>query len=98
MNNLINRTQSNDPANSGFNLTDLISAFTGDRNNSQSNQGGAGFDFQGLLNQFTGNGGGGSSAAPDISNILGNLTQQAQQNQQQGGGNALAGLIQGFFK
>lgn len=95
LNNLIGKTQSNAPEDNGFNLTDLISSFTGG-NAAQSNAGGAGFDFQGLLNQVAGNGGG--NAMPDISSIINTVTQQAQQNQQQGGGSGLAGLIQGFFK
>lgn len=86
---LVSNIRSNDPAHNNFDLNDLISTFTGGNaaaDNTQTN----GFDFQGLVNQFTG----GNSSAPDLTNVINNITQRGQQ--QQGGG--FGDLIQNFFR
>lgn len=90
---LVSNTQSSDPANSGFNLNNLISAFTGSTNSQTSN----GIDFQGLIGKLGQDSN--EDGKVDLSDIISSVTQQAQNQQQtqhQGGG--LASLIQGFFK
>ncbi|MCF3110126.1 hypothetical protein LL912_15190 [Niabella sp. CC-SYL272] len=87
---LVNRTASNAPEDSGFNLNGLIGSLTG---------GGAaadGFDFQGLLNQVSGQQPGG--AGIDIGQIISQVTQNAQAHQQSQQSGGLANLISGFFK
>lgn len=89
INSLTQRTVSNAPQDSGFDLNGLISSLTG------GGQGGTqpgGIDFQNLLHQFTQ----GGNAAID-QNVIDQLTEQARQQQQQRSG-GLADLIQGFFK
>ncbi|MCD2424963.1 hypothetical protein LQ567_19420 [Niabella pedocola] len=91
LNSLVNRTVSNDPQDSGFNLNGLIGSLTGGGNSTGSATGG--FDFQGLLNQVSGQQGG-----IDISQIIGQVTQNAQTHQQTQQSGGLANLISGFFK
>lgn len=96
LNGLVTRTTSNDPSNDAFDLNDLIGSLTGGKVATKESAGG-GFDFQGLLNQFTGGGNGGGGL--NIQNIISQVTQGAQDNQQkqsQGGG-GIADLIKGFF-
>ncbi|MCH5596917.1 hypothetical protein [Niabella ginsengisoli] len=81
---LRNNTRSNAPENDAFNLNDLIGAFTGGKNKSN------GFDFQGLISQFTGEG------KVDLDEANKTVSSQAQQKQQQESG--LSDLIQNFFK
>lgn len=87
INSLTQRTVSNAPQDSGFDLNGLIASLTGGQRGSQA----GGIDFQNLLHQFTQDG----SATID-QNKIDQLTEQAQQQQQRNGG--LADLIQGFFK
>lgn len=90
INSFTQKTVSNAPEDDNFDLNDLVSAFTGG-NASQSS---GGLDFQDILNQLTR----GQQVQVD-QNVVDQITQQAQQAQQQknqGGG--LADLIQGFFK
>ena len=97
LNGLINRTTSNDPANDAFDLNDLIGSLTGGNVATKESAGG-GFDFQGLLNQFTG-GGGSNGGGFNIQDIIGQVTQGAQEHQQkqtQGGG-GITDLIKGLF-
>ncbi len=91
LNSLVNRTVSNDPQDRGFNLNGLIGSLTGGGNSTGSATGG--FDFQGLLNQVSGQQGG-----IDISQIIGQVTQNAQTHQQTQQSGGLANLISGFFK
>ena len=81
---LVHRTNSADPADSGFNLNSLVSSLTG---------GGNGHDFSNLLNQFTGNNSG-ASGGFDLNNIITQVSQGAGQQQQSGD---LSSLISGFF-
>lgn len=98
LNDLISKTTSNDPKNDAFDFNDLIGSLTGGNvatKESSSN----GFDFQGLLNQFTsgGNGGGGFN----IGDLISTVTQGAQKNQAQeasSSGGGLMDLIKGFMK
>lgn len=92
LNSLVNRTVSNDPQDSGFNLNGLIGSLTGGGGNNTASAAG-GFDFQGLLNQVSGQQGG-----IDISQIIGQVTQNAQTHQQAQQSGGLANLISGFFK
>jgi hypothetical protein len=97
LNGLINRTTSNDPANDAFDLNDLIGSLTGGNVATKESAGG-GFDFQGLLNQFTGGGNSGGGGF-NIQDIIGQVTQGAQEHQQkqtQGGG-GITDLIKGLF-
>ena len=90
---MVNNTRSNNPANDGFDLNDLVAVFTGGdakANNTQTN----GIDLQDILDKFTG--GGNSYQQPDISDIIGNITQKAQQQGRSGGG--ISDIIGGFFK
>lgn len=93
LSNLVSKTRSNDPANDSFDLNDLIASFTGG-NPAQDNRQTNGFDFQGLIGQFTGDANG--DGRVDLGDVVSAVTGQAQQNQQQGGG--LTNLIQSFFK
>jgi len=80
---LVHRTNSADPADSGFNLNSLIGSLTG---------GGNGHDFSGLLNQVTG--GGTGNGGFDLNNIISQVSNGANQQQQSGG---LSNLISSFF-
>lgn len=99
LNGLITRTASNDPSNDAFDLNDLIGSLTG--GNIATKESGGGFDFQGLLNQFTGGGGNagdGKGGGFDLSDIISQVTQGAQQNQEQAkGGGGIGDLIKGLF-
>lgn len=99
--------QTNDPNNAGFTLDGLIGSLTGGGQQAaeSNNDSGGGFSLQGLLEQFTGGGNSGGSSSGgggfDIQDIIGNLTQKAQnsfQDQQSGGGGGLMDLIRGFMK
>lgn len=97
---LINKTVSHAPENDAFDFNDLIGSLTGG-NVATSESSGGGFNFQGLLDQFTG--GGNSSAGSngfDLQDIIGQVTRGMQQNQQQsaGGGGGIIDLIKGFIK
>ena len=88
LNSLINQT--NDPNNPNATLDNLIHSLTGNAEGSNN----SGFSFQNLLEQFTG----GGSAGNDLTDIIGNLTRNAQsglQNRQQSGG--LMDMIKGFL-
>lgn len=94
LNGLITRTNSNNPADDSFDFNDLIGSLTG--GNTPTAESGGGFNFQGLLEQLTKDGGNGGFNLQDIVN---QVTRGAQQNQEQqarsGGG--FADLIKGFF-
>jgi len=101
LNGLVTRTADNDPANDAFDLNDLIGSLTG--GNAATATSGGGFDFQGLIEQFTGGGNGGSNNGNgggfDLQDIISQVTRGAQQNQQQQakGGGGITDLIKGFF-
>lgn len=89
-------TETNNPANTGFTLDNLIGSLT----DGQGGQSSGGFSLQGLLDQFSGseteNSGSGGF---DLQNLIGNVTQKAQnrlQEQQQTGG-GLMDLIKGLL-
>jgi hypothetical protein len=99
LNGLISRTTSNDPANDAFDLNDLIGSLTGGNVATKESAAG-GFDFQGLLNQFTGGGSNNGGGGFNIQDIIGQVTQGAQEHQQkqtQGNGGGIADLIKGLF-
>jgi len=87
LNNLTQKTVSNAPQDNGFDLNDLVSDLIG----GGSQQATGGLNLQDILKQFTQ--GGQLNVDP---NVDGQIAQQAQRNQSQGGG--LADLIGGFFK
>jgi hypothetical protein len=78
---LVNRTNSNDPADNGFNLNDLVKSFSGVS---------GGHGFGNLVNQFTGNQNGGSNPG----NLAANKLDVSGVQEQQGG---LSNLINDFF-
>lgn len=99
LNGLVSRTTSNDPSNDAFDLNDLIGSLTGG-NAATSESSPGGFNFQGLIDQFTkGGGNGGSSGGFNLQDIISQVTQGAQQNQgqQAKSGGGITDLIKGFF-
>ena len=96
LNGLIVRTTSNDPSNDAFDLNDLIGSLTGGNVATKESSGG-GFDFQGLLNQFTGGGRGDGFNLNDVIDQVTHGAQQHQQQQTQGVG-GITDLIKGLFK
>jgi hypothetical protein len=78
---LVHRTNSNDPADNGFNLNDLVKSLTG---------GSGGHGFGNLVNQFTGNQNGGINPG----NLATNAGETGGDQGQQGG---LNNLINDFF-
>lgn len=108
LSNLVQKTASNDPENDAFDFNDLIGSLTGGKVPT-SESGAGGFNFQGLLDQLTGGGGGnsgGNSAGTgggfDLQDIISMVTRGTQQNQEEqaagGGGGGLMDLIRGFMK
>jgi hypothetical protein len=99
LNGLIDRTKSNDPSNDAFDLNDLIGSLTGGNVATKESDSG-GFDFQGLLNQFTGGGSGNAGGGGfNLQDIIGQVTQGAQQHreQQAKSSGGIGDLIKGFF-
>lgn len=102
LNGLVTRTTSTDPADSGFDLNNLIGSLTG--GNAATANSGGGFNFQDLIEKFTGAGNGGNTGGNgggglDLQDIIGQVTRGAQQNQQQQakGGGGIADLVKSFF-
>jgi hypothetical protein len=94
-------TETKNPENPGFTLDGLIGSLTG---GGGQTSGGGGGTLQNLLEQFTGggnSGNGGGGGGFNLQDIIGNLTQKAQNNMQErqssGGGGGLMDLIKGFF-
>ena len=91
---LVTRTNSAAPADSNFDFNDLIGSLSGGSTSSPS----AGVNLNGILEQLTkgGNGGGGGL---DLQDIIGSITQGAQQKQGEAarGDGGMADLIKGFF-
>jgi hypothetical protein len=107
INGLISKTK--DSNDNSIDMNSIIRALTGGNapvaEPAQSGGGGGGFDFQDLLNKFTGGGGGNTSGGGgfDISDIISKVTKGAQQNQetqtqQSGGGGGIMDMIKGFLK
>lgn len=89
--------QTADPENPNATLDKLVGSLTGGNPGSSNQKINSGFSLQNLLNQFSGNGIG-SGGSLDLQDIIGNLTQKAQngfQNRQQSGG--LMDIIKGFL-
>ncbi len=100
LNGLVTKTADTDPSNDAFDLNDLIGSLTG--GGAATAASGGGFDFQGLIEKFTGGGNGaktGNGGGFDLQDIISQVTQGAQQKQQQQakGGGGITELIQGFF-
>lgn len=100
LNGLVTKTADNDPSNDAFDLNDLIGSLTG--GNTATATSGGGFDFQGLIEQFTGRGNkttNGNGGGFDLQDVISQVTRGAQQNQEQQakGGGAITDLIKGFF-
>lgn len=100
---LINKT--NDPANPNTTLDGIIGSLTGGRQQDEELAATAGNSspLQDLLDKFTGGGDGnaGSGGGFDLQDIIGKLTNKAQNNMQdgtQGGGGGLMDIIKGFMK
>jgi hypothetical protein len=95
LNGLVSRTTSHDPADDAFDLNDLIGSLTGGK--VATAESGGGFNFQGLIDQFTK--GDGNAGGFDLQDIVSQVTQGAQQNQEQQarGGRGLVDLVKGFF-
>ncbi|HMK05866.1 MAG TPA: hypothetical protein VK489_16810 [Ferruginibacter sp.] len=99
MSNLINKT--NDPNDNGFSLEGLLKSITGGQSEQvvqeQQINGNSGFNFQGLIGKFTGDGkqvGGGGGIMDIVSKLAGGAREQQQKN----GGGGLMDLIKGFLK
>jgi hypothetical protein len=94
LNDLVAKTNSNDPENDAFDLNDLVGSLAGVNPASSG-----GFDLQGLLNQFTGQGSQDGNGSFNLDDIISRVTEGAQENQEQqarkGGG--ITDLIRGFF-
>ncbi|MEO7923652.1 MAG: hypothetical protein ABIR30_08230 [Chitinophagaceae bacterium] len=91
--NLIDRTKSQDPENDAFDFNDLIGSLTGGKV-ATSESSSKGFDFQGLLNQLVG---GKEDEGSKVQDISSQVTQGAQQHQEEQGAGGLMNLIKGFF-
>ena len=95
LNELVTKTNSTATADSNFNFNDLIGSLTGGNATSPS---AGGINLNGILEQLTkgGNGGGGGF---DLQDVIGRVTQGAQQKQEQAarGDGGMADLIKGFF-
>ncbi len=97
VNDLVNRTRDTSPVNDSFDLDDLIGSLTGGKS-SPNTDGANGFNFQDLLNQFTGNAGSTHKGEGfDLENIINQVTQGAQESQAKSrSGNGLMDLIKGL--
>lgn len=99
LNDLVTKTKDDSPENDSFDLNDLIGSLTGGKTATATS--GGGFDFQGLIKQFTGGGNGNSGGGGiDLQDIVSQVTSGAQQNQAaqtSGGGGGLFDLIKGFI-
>lgn len=91
---LINRTTSHEPENDAFDFNDLIGSLTGGK--VATSESGNGFNFQNLLDRFVG---GGNGDGADIQDLTAQVTQGAQQYQEEqretGGG--LLDMVKGLF-
>jgi hypothetical protein len=91
---LINRTASTNPSDNAYDLNDLIGSLTG--GSVPAGNSGGGFNFQNLLQQLIG----GGSNGFNIQDIIGSVTQGAQQSQAQkegGKGGGIMDMIKGLM-
>ena len=95
LNELVTRTNSSAPADSNFDFNDLIGSLTGGSATAPS---GGGINLNGILEQLT-KGGNGGTGNLDLQDIIGQVTQGAQQKQEQAArsNGGLTDLIKGFF-
>jgi hypothetical protein len=100
MHNLISNT--NDPNNSTFSIDNLLHSITGGKSTEvqqqQESAGNSGFNFQDLINQFSGGQQGNGNSSGGLMDIVSQLAGGAQGQQQQNGGGGLMDLIKGFMK
>ncbi len=101
LNSLIQQT--NDPSNESATIDNLVGELVGRAGvEADQNESREGFSLQNLLEQFSGagNGGSGSAGGINIQDIIGSLTQKAQNRfgEQEGSGGGLMDLIRGFVK
>lgn len=98
INNFISRI--NDPSDSNFSIDKLLNSITGGQSaeitREQQEQGNAGFNFQDLIGQFTGNHN--KNREGGLMDIISRLAGGAQVQQQKNGGGGLMDLISGFLK
>ena len=94
LNELVTRTNSTAPSDSNFDFNDLIGSLSGGSAASPT----GGINLNGILEQLKG-GNGGGAAGLDLQDIIGRVTQGAQQKQEQAarGDGGMAELIKGFF-
>lgn len=97
---LVNRTTSQAPENDSFDLNDLIGSLTGGKVATSENAGSNGFNFQGLLDQFTNTNGGNGINIQDLINQVtqGAVEEKGQPASNAGGIGGITDLIKGFFK
>jgi hypothetical protein len=97
LNGLVTKTVDNDPSNDAFDLNDLISSLTG--GNTTTATSGGGVNFQELIEQIGGGNNTGNSGGFDLQDIINQVTQGAQQKQEQQaqGDRGMTELIKGFF-
>ncbi len=95
LNELVTRTNSTEAGDSSFDFNDLIGSLTGGSATAPS---AGGINLNGILEQLT-KGGNGGSGGLDLQDLIGQVTQGAQQKQEQAarGGGGLTDLIKGFF-
>jgi len=95
LNELVTRTNSTAPSDSNFDFNDLIGSLTGGNATAPS---GGGINLNGVLEQLT-KGGNGGTGGLDLQDLIGQVTQGAQQKQEQASmsGGGLTDLIKGFF-
>jgi len=94
--------QTNDPGNEKATMDNLVGSLVGRAAAPEEEpSAGGGFSLQNLLEQFTGGGNSGGGGGLNIQDIIGNLTQKAQnsfQDRSSGGGSGgLMDLIKGFM-
>ena len=97
LNDLVNRTRSTAPSDSGFDFNDLIGSLSGAASTSPS---AGGINLNGILEQLSGGGNNKNNGGGiDLQDIIGQVTQGAQQKQEQQarGDGGIADLIKGFF-
>ena len=98
--NLINK--SNESADNGFSLENLLNSITGGQTaqvvQQQQTAGNSGFNFQQLIGQFSGGGGQQSGGGGGLMDIVSQLAGGAQNQQAKNGGGGLMDLIKGFIK
>lgn len=97
LNGLISRTKSTDPKDDAFDFNDLIGSLSG--GNVKTSESGGGFNFQELLNKFTGGGKNSTDDEDDYEEITSQVAKGTRENQgnQSGKGGSLLDIIKGFI-